>query len=107
MKLCLFLSHGEGTAGIVTDRGVVDASPVVRKGHTPQLTMQGLIDGYEGLKPALEKLAKEGNAVPLDTVRLLAPLPRPGKILASWLTNRSASGTSSASSWSDRASACG
>ena len=82
MKLCLFLSHGEGTPGVITDRGVVDVSAVAHRGHTPQLTMQNLIDSFEPLKPALEKLAKDGAAMPLDTVRLLSPLPRPGKILA-------------------------
>jgi 2-keto-4-pentenoate hydratase/2-oxohepta-3-ene-1,7-dioic acid hydratase in catechol pathway len=82
VRLCLFQAQGEGTPGIVTERGVVNASTVAKKGHTPQLTMQGIIDGYDALKPALEKLAKEGHAVPLDTVKLMPPLPRPGKILA-------------------------
>ena len=44
--------------------------------------MQGIIDDFERLRPALEKLAKDGDAVPLDRVRLRPPLPRPGKILA-------------------------
>jgi len=34
------------------------------------------------LRPALERLALEGPAVPLENVQLRAPLPRPGKILA-------------------------
>ena len=50
----------------MTDRGVVDISGAVKKGHTPQLTMQGIIDDFDRLKPALEKLAAEGKAVPLD-----------------------------------------
>src|SRR4051812_2612428 len=68
--------------GVITDRGVIDVSAVARKGHTPQLTMQAIIDSFDQLKPALEKLTKDGAAMPLDTVRLLSPLPRPGKILA-------------------------
>ncbi len=43
--------------------------------------MQGIIDGFDGLKPALEKLAAEGKAIPADQVQLKPPLPRPGKIL--------------------------
>jgi 2-keto-4-pentenoate hydratase/2-oxohepta-3-ene-1,7-dioic acid hydratase in catechol pathway len=44
--------------------------------------MQGIIDDYDSLRPALERLAAEGKAVALADVRLLPPLPRPGKILA-------------------------
>ena len=83
MKLVLFQSaaNGEVLPGLMTDRGVVDISGAVKKGHTPQLTMQGIIDDFDGLKPALEKLAAEGKAVPADQVQLKPPLPRPGKIL--------------------------
>jgi 2-keto-4-pentenoate hydratase/2-oxohepta-3-ene-1,7-dioic acid hydratase in catechol pathway len=44
--------------------------------------MQGIIDGFDGLRPALERAARDGTATPLDDVRLRPPLPRPGKILA-------------------------
>jgi 2-keto-4-pentenoate hydratase/2-oxohepta-3-ene-1,7-dioic acid hydratase in catechol pathway len=54
----------------------------VQKSYTPQLTMQGIIDDFDHLRPTLEKLARDGKALPLDQVRLGAPLPRPGKILA-------------------------
>ncbi len=83
VKLVLFQSapDGEIAPGLITGRGVVDISGAVRKGHTPQLTMQGIIDDFDRLKPALEKLAAEGKAVPADKVQLKAPLPRPGKIL--------------------------
>jgi len=84
MRLVLFKERDDGTAlpGLLTDRGVVDVSGVVELGYSPQLTMEGFIDGFEGLRPALEGLAEEGDAVPLEGVRLLPPLPRPGKILA-------------------------
>jgi 2-keto-4-pentenoate hydratase/2-oxohepta-3-ene-1,7-dioic acid hydratase in catechol pathway len=83
LKLVLFQSpNGDVVPGVLTDRGVVDISPAVPKSYTPQLTMQGIIDGFDKLRPALETLAKDGNAVALDKVRLRAPLPRPGKILA-------------------------
>jgi len=83
LKLVLYQSpNGDVLPGVLTDRGVVDISAAVAKSYTPQLTMQGIIDGFDNLRPALEKLAKDGNAVALDKVRLRAPLPRPGKILA-------------------------
>jgi 2-keto-4-pentenoate hydratase/2-oxohepta-3-ene-1,7-dioic acid hydratase in catechol pathway len=83
VKLVLFQSaaNSEILPGLFTDRGVVGVSAAVKKGYTPQLTMQGIIDDYDRLKPSLEKLAAEGKAVPAGQVQLKPPLPRPGKIL--------------------------
>src|SRR5947209_9464769 len=66
----------------MTAQGVVSIADAVRPGHTPQLTMQGIIDDFETLRPALKRLAHERRALPLSQVRLRPPLPRPGKILA-------------------------
>lgn len=84
MKLVLFQpqSSAEILPGVLTERGVVDVSGAVQISYTPQLTMQGIIDGFDRLRPTLETLSKDAPAVPLDKVRLRAPLPRPGKILA-------------------------
>ena len=81
MKLVLFQTSGrqEPIPGLLTERGVVDISSVTEKGHTPQLTMQALIEGFERLRPALERHAAEGKALPLNSVRLRAPLPRPAR----------------------------
>jgi 2-keto-4-pentenoate hydratase/2-oxohepta-3-ene-1,7-dioic acid hydratase in catechol pathway len=73
--------QSEPVPGLLTDRGVVGLAGVVERGYTPQLTMQNLIDGFDRLRPTLEKLAAEGEALPLAAVRLRPPLPRPGKIL--------------------------
>jgi 2-keto-4-pentenoate hydratase/2-oxohepta-3-ene-1,7-dioic acid hydratase in catechol pathway len=83
MKLVLFQTSGssEPSPGLLTDRGVVDIGGLVERCYTPQLTMQGLIDSFDRLRPALERQAAEGEALPLGSVRLRAPLPRPGKIL--------------------------
>jgi 2-keto-4-pentenoate hydratase/2-oxohepta-3-ene-1,7-dioic acid hydratase in catechol pathway len=84
MKLVLFQPRGTGDVvpGLLTDRGVVGIADLVPSGYTPQLTMQGIIDGFETLRPSLERRARDGQAVPVADVRLRAPLPRPGKILA-------------------------
>ncbi len=84
MRLVLFKAGDEGPAlpGLLTDRGVVDISEAVEPSYTPQLTMEAIIDGFEELRPALERLAETGDATPLDEIGLLPPLPRPGKILA-------------------------
>ncbi len=84
MKLVLF-ETGDGAAtrpGVLTGRGIVDVSDVVPRGHTPQLTMEGIIDRFDGLRSGLAELAERAPALSEDSVRLRPPLPRPGKILA-------------------------
>ena len=62
MKLVLFedAGHNEPAPGLLTERGVVDISGAVERGYTAQLTMQGIIDDFDRLRPALERLAAEG-----------------------------------------------
>ncbi len=83
MKLVLFQASGqdEPRLGLLTERGVVDIADVAESGRNPQLTMQSLIDGFDRLRPTLERRAADGEASPMSSVRLRAPLPRPGKIL--------------------------
>ena len=75
MKLVLFEATPgrDPVPGLLTDRGVVSIASAVRPGHTPQATMQNLIDDFESLRPALTRLAREGEARPLADVRLRAP----------------------------------
>ena len=84
MKLVLFEAapNGEILPGLLTGRGVVDISAAVKKSYTPQLTMVGIINDFDHLRPVLQRLAGQGPATPLAQVRLKPPLPRPGKILA-------------------------
>jgi 2-keto-4-pentenoate hydratase/2-oxohepta-3-ene-1,7-dioic acid hydratase in catechol pathway len=84
VKLVLFRTNADHALkpGLLTDRGVVDITGLVRPGYTPQLVMQQIIDDFETLRPVLERAAAEAPAVALDQVRLGPPLPRPGKILA-------------------------
>jgi 2-keto-4-pentenoate hydratase/2-oxohepta-3-ene-1,7-dioic acid hydratase in catechol pathway len=85
MKLRLFQSGAKAPVqpGLITERGVVPVASAVKRlaGGTPTETMIGIIDNYATLKPAFEKLAKSGKALPLAKVRLRAPLMRPGKVL--------------------------
>jgi 2-keto-4-pentenoate hydratase/2-oxohepta-3-ene-1,7-dioic acid hydratase in catechol pathway len=84
VKLVLFqtVSNAEIRPGVLTDRGVVDVFAAVKQGYTPQHTMQGIIDEFDTLRPSLQELAAAGEALPVDSIRLKPPLPRPGKILA-------------------------
>ena len=85
MKIVLFQrAHSDRPRpGLLTDRGIVDIGEVVTGGQTSQDTVRQLIDGFDTFRPALERLAASGNAVPAESVRLLPPLPRPGKIVCS------------------------
>jgi len=65
----------EPAVGLLTARGMVPVPDVQR--------LEQLIDNFADRRAALEQLAQAGSAVPLDSVRLLPPLPRPGKILCS------------------------
>ena len=60
MKLVLFQQSDAGPQlpGLLTDRGVVDISGVVRSNYTPQLVMEGIIDDFEKLRPTLETLVQ-------------------------------------------------
>lgn len=82
MKLALFEKDADVLPGVITERGIVNVADVVSVRATPQLTMTGIIDDFHRLRPALERRAQDGIAIALENVRLRAPLPRPGKILA-------------------------
>jgi 2-keto-4-pentenoate hydratase/2-oxohepta-3-ene-1,7-dioic acid hydratase in catechol pathway len=83
MKFVLFRGpqHPDSTPGILTERGVVDISALIRPGHDPQQTMVNLIDDYDVLKGKLAEAAENLAAIALDSVQLGPPLPRPGKML--------------------------
>ena len=64
MKLVLFERSGQAEVlpGLLTERGVIDIAEAVPPGYTPQLTMQGIIDAFDRLRPALERLRAGGPA---------------------------------------------
>ena len=68
--------------GVVKGDRVVDVSSVVRDiPHTgPGDLMNGLIAHFDQYKGKLEDAAASGQGVPLSSVKLRAPLPRPENI---------------------------
>jgi len=87
MKLVRFIVSDEGrpdtpvSIGLLRDDGVVDVSAFASETLGPQLTMEVLFDSYESLRPGLDRLSATSEAIPFQSVRLLAPLARPGKVL--------------------------
>lgn len=74
MKLCTYTAQGQTRTGIVVDDTVIDTG-------VPG-TMIDLIRDWDALKPQLEARAAAGGGMPLTSVRLEAPVQRPGKIFA-------------------------
>lgn len=74
MKLATYTANGQTRTGIIVDDTVVD----------PGLdgTMIDLIARWDEVKDDLAAKAAAGGGIPLSTVRLEAPVQRPGKIFA-------------------------
>ena len=81
MKFAFF---DEYTLGVVRDDLIVDVREAVKSvAHvTAQDLISGVIGNYAKLKPALEEAARKGKGVPLASVRIRPPLPKPTHIVA-------------------------
>ncbi len=79
MKLLFF---DDFKLGVLKGDAVVDVSQVVREvPHTgPHNLISGLIERFADYRSVLEKAVTAGNGVPLASVRLRAPLPKPVNI---------------------------
>ncbi len=74
MKLATYTADGRTRTGIVVDDRIIDTGV--------EGTMIDLIRDWDSLKPQLEAKAAAGGSVPLSSVKLEAPVQRPGKIFA-------------------------
>ncbi len=74
MKLATYTADGRTRTGIVVDDRIIDTGV--------EGTMIDLIRDWDTLKPQLEARAAAGGGVPLSSVKLEAPVQRPGKIFA-------------------------
>lgn len=81
MKLALVEDQG---LGIIRDDVVIDASASVAsyKARTSQELIEAVIEDFDTLRGPFTELEKSGRGRPLSEVRLDAPIPRPGKIVA-------------------------
>jgi 2-keto-4-pentenoate hydratase/2-oxohepta-3-ene-1,7-dioic acid hydratase in catechol pathway len=79
MKLAFF---DDFKLGVVKGDGIVDVSSIVVDiPHTnPGNLMSGLIEHFDSYRANLEAAAERGSAVPLASVRIRPPLPKPGNI---------------------------
>ena len=74
MKLCTYTAAGQTRTGIVVGDTVIDTGVAG--------TMIDLIERWDAVKADLAARAAAGGGVPLASVKLEAPIQRPGKIWA-------------------------
>ena len=82
MKLARFERDGRVQCGIVAADGIVPVSPALeRLGRDPEMDMTALIGMFDDARDELEAESRAGAVLPLEAVRLRAPLARPRTIL--------------------------
>ena len=82
MKLC---RYDDDRLGLVQGEAVRDVTPVLEelgRFAYPLPRHDPFIASLDRLKPKMEMVAEKAKAVPLDRVKLLAPVANPGKIIA-------------------------
>ena len=82
MKLVTYSKDNSISCGILTNAGIIDIPSAKNLPNPPSSLIQILQQGRHCLE-TLEKLTKTAtHLLPLDSVRLLAPIPRPLKVIA-------------------------
>ncbi|MGD0597749.1 MAG: fumarylacetoacetate hydrolase family protein [Sedimentisphaerales bacterium] len=80
MKLAAYKSNGVESVGVLTERGIVDI-PTIWPGPDPPRSIIDIL--RRDAIAAVKGLAETSEIVtPVENVKLLAPIPRPGKLLA-------------------------
>ncbi len=79
VKVVTFTDQAGTRIGLLKDDGIVDLEKV---DASLPLDMLGLIAGWTGFNEKVEKASARAADIPLASVTLEAPIPRPGKIMA-------------------------
>ena len=82
MKLATYSKEGSVCCGILTDEGLIDIVSAWKDSNPPRSVKEILERGPACLEKLTGLEKSSGTIIPLDSVKLLAPIPRPGKILA-------------------------
>ncbi|MHC4074770.1 MAG: hypothetical protein ACYTGS_22555 [Planctomycetota bacterium] len=82
MKLATYSKDGSVSCGILTESGLIDIVSAWQDSNTPRSVKEILERGPVCLTQLAELEKSTEASVALDSVRLLAPIPRPGKVLA-------------------------
>ncbi len=80
MKLAAYKSNGVESVGVLTGKGIVDI-PTIWPGPNPPRSIIDIL--RQDAIATVKKLAEKNEIVtPVENIKLLAPIPRPGKLLA-------------------------
>jgi 2-keto-4-pentenoate hydratase/2-oxohepta-3-ene-1,7-dioic acid hydratase in catechol pathway len=82
VKLLTYRYDDIVSCGVLTDRGVVDVPQAWKGAERPMSVIEILERGPACMDQVRQLAATPRQTRPLDSVRLLAPIPRPGKVLA-------------------------
>ncbi len=77
MKLCTYSKNDVVSFGIAADNGIIDI-PTNCKGS---VSVKNLVDALGCLEDVAKLSKTAAAAIPLDSVKLLAPIPRPQKVI--------------------------
>ena len=82
------LRFNDDRVGVLKNENlVVDVSEAItsRKAKGPQRVIDDIIENFRRYRRKFEAILARENGVPLDSVKLLAPIPRPSKCLAAFV----------------------
>ena len=82
MKLVTYSKDESVSCGILTDKGLIDIPSAWRWSNRPRSVKEILQCGPSCLVRLAELTDSADSFTPPDSVKLLAPIPRPGKVLA-------------------------
>jgi 2-keto-4-pentenoate hydratase/2-oxohepta-3-ene-1,7-dioic acid hydratase in catechol pathway len=82
MKLVTYSKQENASCGVLTDKGIVDIPSAWSGPDSPDGVKEILERGPACLTRLAELAESAKDVIPLDSVKLLAPIPRPGKVLA-------------------------
>jgi 2-keto-4-pentenoate hydratase/2-oxohepta-3-ene-1,7-dioic acid hydratase in catechol pathway len=82
MKLAAYSKEGSVRCGILTGEGLIDIASAWDDSEPPGSIIEILERGPACLEKVAGMEKSAGAIISLDSVKLLAPIPRPGKILA-------------------------
>lgn len=82
MKLVTFKRDGSVSCGILTEKGIVNVSWLWSGPNPPHSVKEILTRGRSCLAVLRELIESADTFASLDSVKLMAPIPRPGKLLA-------------------------
>lgn len=82
MRLLTYRRDDTVSCGILTERGLVDIPSAWKGPNPPRSIMEVLERGLSSSDQLRQLAGPRAKVIPLDSVKVLAPVPRPGKVLA-------------------------